>query len=425
MHSSAGGSEEDDRIPRIAPGWDPTSCSLTPAEGFLLSRIDGKTSWRALRSIGGLGPEEVDRYLERWAKEGYLVLGGEDAAGSQEPPVCAAESASGAAASSERPAIDPSLDLSADLQQRILEFEASLERPYHQLLGVDRSADTREIKLAYFRLSKEFHPDRYFRRSIGEYGRRLDRIFKKICEAYELLSDPATREEIERSLAAEPPAEGAYSGGGGATEKIGPEKRTPARPQGEPVPIRIQHLMRLRQRFRVPQKLVLERQFKAKQFYRSAQAAAHQKRWLEAAASMRLAIAFDPSRAEYKEAFAGIQADVHRVRAEALIEQADGSAQADALKLLEEALHFRPWDAALNRRAALLCLDLNDPGRALEYVETLCEVEADDAVSHALLARVLRRKGQRKKAAAALQRAASLDPEHPDVKAERLQLRKR
>jgi curved DNA-binding protein CbpA len=410
MHSSAGGGGEDDRIPRIAPGWDPTSCSLTPAEGFLLSRIDGHTSWRELRNIGGIGPEEVDRYLERWAKEGYLVIEAGELAQTQ---------ASGSAsAPPERSPVDEGLDLPVDLQRRILDFEASLERPYHQLLGVDRGADTREIKLAYFRLSKEFHPDRYFRRSIGDFGPRLDRIFKKVCEAYELLSDPATRAEIERSLGPEPPAEGAYAGGGGEAERIGPESQ-PKRPQGPPVPMRVQNLMRLRSRFRVPQKLVLERKFKAKQFYRSAQAAAHQKRWLEAAASMRLAIAFDPVEPEYKVAFAEIQADVHRVRADALIEQADGSsAQADALKLLEEALHYRPCDLALNRRAALLCLDLGEAARAQEYAETLCEVDPDDAANHALLARVLRRLGHRKRAADALRRARELDPEHPDVKAE-------
>ena len=46
------------------------------------------------------------------------------------------------------------------------------------------------MKKAYFKLSKEFHPDRYFRKEIGPYGERLDRIFKKVLEAHEILSDP-------------------------------------------------------------------------------------------------------------------------------------------------------------------------------------------------------------------------------------------
>lgn len=407
MHSSAGGSGEEERIPRIASGWDPRSCSLTPAEGFLLSRIDGHTPWKVLREIGAISPEQVDRYLERWAKEGIIEIGGAELGEPDHAPRGAD------AARAERSRIDPGLDLSPELQERILEFESSLDRPYYDLLGVDRSADAKEIKRAYFRLSKEFHPDRYFRRNIGEFAGRLDRIFKSLCEAYELLSDPATRAEIERSLGPPPPQEGAYSGAG-ATDRIGPEP--PSRPRGEPVSPRMRHLQRLRARFRVPQKVLLERQFKAKQFYRSAQAAAHEKRWLEAAASMRLAIAFDPTSPEYKKGLAGIQADVHRVRAEALIaEAADSSAQGDALRLLEEALHYKPCDVALNERTAKLALELSEMDRALECAETLCEVDPDEARHHVLLARVLRRKGERQRAAEAIDRAAELDPKAEGV----------
>lgn len=421
MHSSPGGSGEEERIPRLAPGWDPNSCSLTPAEGFLLSRIDGHTPWNALRQIGGIAPDEVDRYLERWVKDGIVLLGGRELARGE--PV-ADEAPAAAVDSSE---IDAALDLSVELQERILAFEGSLDRSYHELLGVNRKATTKDIKLAYFRLSKEYHPDRYFRREIGTYAQRLDRIFKHVCEAYELLSDPTTRAEIERTMieVPEPPEEGAYSGAGGASERIGPEPRKRRRTANQ-VPMRVRNLQRLRARFKVPKKALVERQFKAKQFYRSALAAAHEKRWLEAAASMRLAIAFDPGTAEYKSGFAEIQADVHRVRAEQAIEQADSAeAQADALRLLEEALAFRPLDVRVNRRAAELCLELRELDKAREYAETLCEVEPDEAAQHVLLSKVLRTQGLRDRAREALDRAVKLEPNHPDVTAELSQSRRR
>jgi curved DNA-binding protein CbpA len=403
----------------------------------LLSRIDGQTTWAALREIGGITPAEVDRYLERWAKDGWIQLEAamsadvasetapsseraqSDAAASSEP----AESDT-AASACQSPEIDAGLDLSIELQQRILEFDASLERSYHDLLGIGRGADNREIKLAYFRLSKEYHPDRYFRRNIGSYSPRLDRIFKKLSEAYELLSDPTTRAEIERDMIdSEPPMEGAYGGAGGTSERIGADPRRRRAPE---VPLRMRNLQRLRARFKVPKKAMLERQFKARQFYQSALAAGHEKRWLEAAASMRLAIAFDPANAEFKKGFADIQADVHGVRAAKLIEQADSAdAQGEALKLLEEALFYKPCDVQLNRRAADLCLDLNEFDRAREYAETLCEVEPDSAGNHLLRARVFRRQGIRERASEALERAAALAPDHPDVAAEQRQQRPR
>src|SRR5262245_20606278 len=76
MDSSNGGSGEQERIPRLAPDLDPEDLELTPGEGFLLSRIDGATSWKTLCHIGGLSPLEVDRALERFEAKGVIVFEG-------------------------------------------------------------------------------------------------------------------------------------------------------------------------------------------------------------------------------------------------------------------------------------------------------------------------------------------------------------
>ena len=63
-------------VPRLAPGWDPNSCTLTPAEGFLLSRIDGHTPWNALRQIGGIAPLAPDRKPDLARLAPRAMLGG-------------------------------------------------------------------------------------------------------------------------------------------------------------------------------------------------------------------------------------------------------------------------------------------------------------------------------------------------------------
>jgi curved DNA-binding protein CbpA len=410
MHSSGDGRREEDRIPRLAEEFDPGRLRLTPKEGFLLSRIDGRTSWTALRQIGGIAPDEVDRALERFAKEGVIVLEGRGAA--QRPE----------SASREPEGVDPNLGISVDLQRKVLAFEGLLDRPYHEILGVDRAADAKDIKRAYFRLSREYHPDRYFRRNVGPFAARFDRIFKKVAEAYELLSDPNTRAEIERSLASMPtpgPREGEYRGSApGGPERIGPE---PAPPRGYRVPDRMENLERLRSRFRIPSKLLAERRIRARQLFQSARVAAHEGRFIEAAAGMRLAIAFDPWNAEYKSGFADIQVQVHAARAADLLRQAGEAVQKEeALRLVEEALHYRPCDVATLRRALELCVELQQLPRALEYAEQLCELEPEVAGHHARLAGVLRRQGFRARASAVLERGHAIDSRDPDVKGERL-----
>jgi curved DNA-binding protein CbpA len=394
MESVAEMGNGDPRVPRLAADWEARGSSLSPEEGFLLSRIDGRTSWTLLREIGGLPPADVDRCLERWIAEGLLEV---------------AEPGAGRRAAARAAGVDPGLDLPLELQREILAFEAGLDRPYHELLGVGRDADDRAIKRAYFGLSKRFHPDRYFRRQIGPFKQRLERIFKKLVEAYELLSDPSTRAELERSLPR-------------------PEPRPEPRVQPREAPSGRDHLDRLRRMLRIPDEVLAERKLKARQFHESYRVAAAQGRWLEAAASTRLAIAFDPGAAEYKKAFAEVQSKVYEMRAAQLLAKADhamdSNAQQEALRLYEEVIHFQPGNAQIHHRAAELALELGEFEKAREFAETAAEVAPEICAHHVTLCRVLRRAGLPERARRVLEAAEALDPKDADVKRERRALQK-
>ncbi len=419
MSSSVGGTDAGRRCPRLAPDWEEQASALSPVEGFLLSRIDGHTPWAVLREIGGLSPADADAALAGWVAAGLVLVDPE------KPALTPARDAAAPTPSAPDPsAVDPSLDLPVELQREILAFEARLDgATHHEVLGVERQSDPRDIKRAYFRLSKRFHPDRYFRRSVGDYAARLDRIFRHVALAYELLSDPTTRIELERAMEPPPPAAevGAYRTTGG-TREVTSEPAPP--PSGYRAPSRMENLARLRNSFKMPAKVLAERRSKARQLHDSARAAAHEKRWLEAAASARLAIAFDPFASEFQQHFASIQADVHAARATELLEQADGAgAKADALRLLEEAIHYRPADAALQARAAALALEAGDLEHAREFAEGARELEPAD-VRHALtLSRVYRQLGNAPAASKTLLEAAALAPSDPDVLAEKRRLR--
>jgi len=430
---------DEQRIPRLSPDWDPAHCALTPAEGFLLSRIDGHTPWAQLRQIGGIPPEEVDRCLTRWLSEGIVTVNGsgqhfaDEARSSSSPPRSdACESADDEADAAG--GFEAGVDLTREEQRRILEFEASLDRPYHALLGVDRDADAKAIKRGYFALSKEFHPDRHFRHELGGFALRLDRIFKKIVEAYELLSDPATRAEIERSMSQAPPP--AATVAASDTEQVAesrpaaPAQASEAERAAEPPPsapaapmsAKRAALERLRQHFRIPEKVLVERRFKAKQFYQAAMVSARKGRWLEAGASVRLAIAFDPWNDEYKHGFAEVQAQVHQLRANELLHDADASldanSQQQAMRMYEEALGYRPCDPEINEKAARLALELGDLDAAREYAETACDLSPQLASPHRLLGKVLLRSGLRDKAKDTFQRALAIDPDDEETKSE-------
>lgn len=68
-----------------------------------------------------------------------------------------------------------------------------MPQDYYAVLGVDRSASAEEIKRAFRRLAKEYHPDTHK----GD-KKEAERKFRKIAEAYEVLSDPQKRAQYDR-----------------------------------------------------------------------------------------------------------------------------------------------------------------------------------------------------------------------------------
>jgi DnaJ domain/Tetratricopeptide repeat len=58
------------------------------------------------------------------------------------------------------------------------------------LLGVPAGADPRHLKRAYFKLSKDIHPDRYFGQRLGSFTDRLPSVFEAMSRAYARLTSP-------------------------------------------------------------------------------------------------------------------------------------------------------------------------------------------------------------------------------------------
>ncbi len=68
---------------------------------------------------------------------------------------------------------------------------ATAERDYYEILGVDRGASDADIKKAFRRLARELHPD------VSGAPDAQER-FREVAEAYEVLSNPETRETYDR-----------------------------------------------------------------------------------------------------------------------------------------------------------------------------------------------------------------------------------
>ena len=57
------------------------------------------------------------------------------------------------------------------------------KKDYYDVLGIGRSADEKEIKRAYRKLAKKYHPD------TNPGDKQAEQKFKEVTEAYNVLSD--------------------------------------------------------------------------------------------------------------------------------------------------------------------------------------------------------------------------------------------
>ena len=87
---------------------------------------------------------------------------------------------------------------------------------YYKVLGVDRKASQEDIKKAYRKLARKYHPDT--NKDAGAEDR-----FKQISEAYDTLSDPEKRKKYDRGgsiFGGANPFGGGGGGGGGGRRRL-------------------------------------------------------------------------------------------------------------------------------------------------------------------------------------------------------------
>lgn len=247
-----------DRV--LAPSSDPLlrfqHITLSPNDGFVLSRVDGTLSAREIIQMSPLDPAETQKSLFGLLCTGVVEplagtsrprpqptvdrapakAAGPSAPVPVEPPLAPptsrpaapwssgpmqpvpdepAEGATLAGDSAGSSAAAPGVPLDPQKRKELEERRREIEEAYQgiktqnhfELLGVPRAASEAQIKEAYFRLARRFHPDTHIESTLGDLRENLEAVFIRLGQAYEVLRNPRTRAHYEASLPrlAEPP----------------------------------------------------------------------------------------------------------------------------------------------------------------------------------------------------------------------------
>ena len=65
-------------------------------------------------------------------------------------------------------------------------------KDYYSILGVPRNASEKDIKQAYRKLARKYHPD------VNPGDKSAEAKFKEINQAHEVLSDPEKRKKYDQ-----------------------------------------------------------------------------------------------------------------------------------------------------------------------------------------------------------------------------------
>lgn len=320
----------------------------------------------------------------------------------------------------------------AQRREIIFLSEVADELDHFEFLDMEPSGEKTDWRRAYFRFSKRFHPDTFFRRDVGSFGELAGTIYTRATQIHDAFAADGdlravyfraitarnnayrdaletarlTREAIKQQRAAE-------------AEQIerAEAKRKAIRRKAE-LRERLEQTTRTRRDRRVnPMQARIDR---AARFYERGMQQYQDEKFLEAATSLQLAMNYDPKNETYGQAYERVAQKAKAVQAERIWKMGfmqESVARLDeAMELYSQAVEIqaRP-DFCIHLAELMVSMD-HDLHRAAELTRKACDAQPENVDYLLLLARIYEKESLVMKATAALDRAARISPKDDRIK---------
>jgi len=187
---------------------------LTPADGYVLSRVDGEMTAREVLQVTPFSPEEAEKSLFCLLCTGALEYKPEEATPRPAPRPAPPPRAVPPPVPPPEPAAPPPpgaeeaarRGLSARRREVLEKFAGLKTKNHFEVLEIAPDSTPDKVKDAYFRLAKRFHPDSHHRETVLEdIKAQLEAVFIRLGEAHDVLRNPRTRASYESGLKARGP----------------------------------------------------------------------------------------------------------------------------------------------------------------------------------------------------------------------------
>ncbi len=348
--------------------------TLSPTDGYVLSRVDGVMKAREIVEMIPLPQEEVEKSLYGLLCTGIIEFA--PMVAKPAPDTRRVGSPPNVGTPAPRPVRGTRKDDARRKEvetrrKEILEaFDGLKAKNHFEVLGIPRASSEAQVKEAYFQLAKRFHPDTHHDPALDDLGPKLEAVFIRLGQAYEILRNPRTRGPYEADIASR--AKIFPRAGADAAAAVPPGTPPKGSPAGAPPPPQAQASPAEREqetRRAFEAMIAAEKHMEQGKFWDAIQLLEHAVQWLEGRNLTRARVALGRSYAKnpnwakqaetiLKAAIAAEpkSADAHFVLGELYASQGLRSRAASALR---RALEIQPdrQDAA----SALAALGPEEP----------------------------------------------------------------
>jgi curved DNA-binding protein CbpA len=413
-------------IPVLCEGRDLTTLEVDAREGFIISRMDGRTNVEHIISMSGMGREETVKILERLIERGIISMH------TSHKPEQAKRPEKPERKPKHNPArSSPSTDAGKKRRfDQIPEGEAFfnwLHRlyqeldniDYFELLGVDRKATLKDVKRAYFKRSKIFHPDRFYRKVDPDVHEKLKEIFKRTNTAFRILGDQDKRAEYEKEIKGK--EGGVKISALTVAAKLEEEELKKKRPDLPKLSLdfdkdrkkeREQELLK-----KIKKSGMGEQIEKAQRFYQGAMLELKRKNVRAARTSIKLAMQYDPWNPKYKEALEQVDASEKQLKGEMSFEEGlaaeEGKDYDRAVRCFQEAARSDSQNPEYLYKLAESVLKYQ---KNYERARSLCikaiELKEGQPMYHLVLGQAYKGMGQKQAARVQFEKVLQMEPKN-------------
>ena len=289
------------------------------------------------------------------------------------------------------------------------------DEDHYRLLDVGRNSEANVVQQAYYKLSRQWHPDAFFRRDIGEYGPLIDKIFMGLTEAYQVLSNPKKKQnydrkhtpttptlnvisETESSQSTRPTRTTRHRKGRRRRERERAKLEQGTQPQRtDSIKERLRKQRKREIIGRVSTSIEEQRQ-KAHESFEQGMLDYREGRVMQAATALHFACELDPENQQYKEHFRVIRKEARSLKAAEFIAAAENaesfSNYGRAIEQYRKAVSYECEEAAPYARLAYLVSKLDpDPREIIHLLQIAVQKDPENAEYHCLLGEAYFRQG--------------------------------